>query len=247
VSTKEYNPLEHSVVQACVGAWSRYECDDFIEALFDHILKEIKRVHWNIYQHTWGPSWHADEVEDPMIDGIRVVRFYQDRCDCGGMEPKCTADCRSVAEHNSWNDRRIASARPSPDAIRAAVEKGEPEWMASSSVNWSKMMEFAEPHPPCTCGNGVDWEEHECTPQCIGQQPNFQHEDVEIRWYKYPGRGMSTNKDWTAQEWRDWQSRCLATIRAFEGDHYSEENRARQDRLQKEIREKHPNVFRDGR
>jgi hypothetical protein len=112
----EYNPLNHSVVQACYGAWSRYECDDFIEALLDSILDRIVTVHWNVYQHQWGPTWHADEVEDPMIDGIGFVRYYQDRCDCGGLAPQHTNGCDVTKLHRAWNSRRLeAISDPDPD------------------------------------------------------------------------------------------------------------------------------------
>lgn len=166
---KEYNPLEHSVVQAFMGGvWCQYSCDDFVEALLSAILAEIKRVHWNIYQHQWGPSWHYDQVEDPCIDGILFTRYY-DGCKCED-EPQHFPECRHV-------------------------------------------------------------------------RPNFQHEDVQFRWYKYPGRGMSTNKDWTPEEWRAWFARCLSTIQAFEGEHLSEGNRERQERLRAQLRARYPEVF----
>ena len=44
-------------------------------------------------------------------------------------------------------------------------------------------------------------------------KPNFKFEDVEIRWYKYPGRGMSVNKEMTDKEWHQWRYRCIDTIR----------------------------------
>lgn len=43
-------------------------------------------------------------------------------------------------------------------------------------------------------------------------KPNFKFEDIEIRWYKYPGRGMSCTKKLTVQEWAEWFTRCLAVI-----------------------------------
>ncbi|MCR4374223.1 MAG: hypothetical protein NUW22_05185 [Acidobacteria bacterium] len=129
--TAPYRPLDHSIVQAISGTWERFKCDDFVQALLDHILDEIKRVHWNVFQHQWSPDWHGDEVEDPQIPRITFVR-----------------------------------------------------------------------------------------PDCRHALPNFQHEDVCFRWYKWPGRGMSTNKNWTAQEWRDWHTRCLTTVRAFDVNHY---------------------------
>ena len=44
--------------------------------------------------------------------------------------------------------------------------------------------------------------------------PNFAFDGVEIRWYKYPGRGMSCNRNMISIEWTKWFSKCLAVIRA---------------------------------
>ena len=43
--------------------------------------------------------------------------------------------------------------------------------------------------------------------------PNFEFQDVRIYWYKYPGRGMSTNKNWTPNRWAKWMIECLDVIR----------------------------------
>lgn len=164
----EYDPLRHSIVQATTGTWCKYDCDDFIEALFMAILEEVKRVHWNVYQHQWAPSWHGDAIEDPEIPGILFTRYY-DGCAC------------------------------------------------------------------------EDEEEH--SPDCRHAKPNFQHEDVQFRWYKYPGRGMSTNKEWSSDEWRAWFQRCLATVRAFEGDHMSDADSERHDSLRSSLQARFPEVF----
>ena len=34
--------------------------------------------------------------------------------------------------------------------------------------------------------------------------PNLKWGEAEIRWYKYPGRGMSVNKEWGPSEWVKW-------------------------------------------
>lgn len=240
MSAREYNPLDHSIVQAAVGTWSRYECDDFVEALLDQILREIRRVHWNVFQHQWEATWYGDEIEDPEIPGILFVRFYQDRCDCGGLEPIHASDCLWALCRHDWNRRRIeAISDPIPGGFGRIVDFSRERQAA---------FEATDPPPLCTCGASEAWDENRgCLPTCIGQRANFQHEDVEFRWYKRPGRGMSTNKDWSADEWRAWHARCLATVRAFEGDLDSEANYDRRDRLSKDLRNRFPNAFRSER
>ena len=50
----------------------------------------------------------------------------------------------------------------------------------------------------------------------IALLPNFVFEDVAIRWYEHPGRGMSANKTMTATQWAAWFDRCYASILAAE-------------------------------
>jgi hypothetical protein len=47
-------------------------------------------------------------------------------------------------------------------------------------------------------------------------KPNFAFGGVHIWWYKYFGRGMSTNMDWDANRWSKWFDRALLAIRAVE-------------------------------
>ena len=46
--------------------------------------------------------------------------------------------------------------------------------------------------------------------------PNFKFGEVEIRWYKYPGRGMSTNVQWDANRWSTWMEQVLKIVRDYE-------------------------------
>ncbi len=48
------------------------------------------------------------------------------------------------------------------------------------------------------------------------EKPNFKFKDVEIRWYKHKGRGMSCNKELTTDEWKDWFNDCLKIIRTYD-------------------------------
>lgn len=53
------------------------------------------------------------------------------------------------------------------------------------------------------------------------EMPNFVFDarpDVEIRWYKWPGRGMNCNVTMTADEWVAWFDACFAAIRAADKD-----------------------------
>jgi len=47
----------------------------------------------------------------------------------------------------------------------------------------------------------------------IQKEPNFKFENVEIRWYKHPLRGMSINVHMRQYSWISWFNRCLKEIR----------------------------------
>ena len=44
--------------------------DDFIDALVDHLLAEIDRVYWNVYQREW------DRSDDPKFSGVEFRPYY---------------------------------------------------------------------------------------------------------------------------------------------------------------------------
>lgn len=46
--------------------------------------------------------------------------------------------------------------------------------------------------------------------------PNFAFDGVEIRWYKYRGRGQTSNVEMDPAGWVDWFNRCLAEIRSID-------------------------------
>lgn len=78
--------------------------------------------------------------------------------------------------------------------------------------------------------NQREWENYEdpkiegikVRPYCWGEdeeeaeKPNFEFNGVAIRWYKYPGRGMSCNKAMNPEQWKKWFDECLGVIRKSE-------------------------------
>ena len=87
--TKEYNPLEHSVVQALLkpDAIHRYECDDFIEALISGLYSELGRCYWN-----WNQGVLENRV-DWQLDtgtGFEYRRYYwgddEENCELPNMK-----------------------------------------------------------------------------------------------------------------------------------------------------------------
>lgn len=68
----------------------------------------------------------------------------------------------------------------------------------------------------CDCPEDSDGFTPRHLENCPLCQPNFGFEDVRFTWYKNPGRGMSVNKSWSADEWMQWFDRCVAKVREFD-------------------------------
>lgn len=51
-----------------------------------------------------------------------------------------------------------------------------------------------------------------------GNTYNFKFGEVVISWYKYPGRGMSTNVWMSHVDWINWFDKCLLALRQYEYD-----------------------------
>jgi hypothetical protein len=72
--SKEYNALDHSVVQALLkpDATQRYEADAFIEALLRGIVHELERVYWNWNQEQLN---NREDWEFLEIPGFEYRRY----------------------------------------------------------------------------------------------------------------------------------------------------------------------------
>lgn len=225
--TKEYNPLEHSVVQAFLkaDACNRYEVPDYVEALIFGLRRELERCYWN---------WHQEQLEDRddwQLDvggGFEYRRYFWGECDCGAESPVHAKDCPFVADHYEWNNGRleaISDPVATKEEIAAAKERGASSWelmsMCCSKLSFDPEREAAyereHPHPPCTCGAEANWQERDYHfDTCSPQLPNLKFKEVRINWYKHMGRGMSVNVDWTEKQWRDWFDEAMKVIKLYD-------------------------------
>jgi hypothetical protein len=73
-------------------------------------------------------------------------------------------------------------------------------------VEWDK---YTDPGIP-----GIEyrpyWWGNEDAPEAT--MPNLGCGGVKVFWYKYPGRGMSVDKNLSPAEWAEWFNACLAAI-----------------------------------
>jgi hypothetical protein len=233
---KEYNSLEHSVVQGLKGdATHRYEVPEYVEALIRHLKRELDTVYWN---------WEQQRLDDRydwqlIFSGFEYRRYYWGDCDCGADSAVHATECRMLSEHEEWNRRRIeAISDPSQwdlmseEAREAKIQEiKDKSQRDGGDIGFALMMLFVEhgssnihfdrseqwekdnPHPPCSCGAENEWKPRDYhLASCSPGLPNIKFGSVTVNWYKHIGRGMSTNAALSPAEWVEWFNEAIKVI-----------------------------------
>ena len=65
-------------------------------------------------------------------------------------------------------------------------------------------------HDCCSCGSGAKEKPHK--EDCIGERPNFKCGDLEIRWYKYIGRIIASNRVVSTVELEEIFKKCKESL-----------------------------------
>lgn len=69
-------------------------------------------------------------------------------------------------------------------------------------------------------GSGIEWHAYwwggDDTPEA--ERSNLTFGGVEIRWYKYPGRGESVDREMAPDDWASWLTATLKAARAVDFD-----------------------------
>lgn len=202
------------------AAYGDHDAGDLGEACLSAVLAEIDRVYWNLNQQQWLRG------SDPGIAGITFRPYCWGECDCGRDEREAAwsaahghtavcyqADYRKLREAD--DARRASGAKTSWAKRDAAHDRAAKALCEQHGIPWNGGHGSAV---HCDCGYDMAWQEwverNPHAPTCSPTLPNLVYGDVEIRWYKHPGRGVSVQRAVTADEWAAWLTGALATVRA---------------------------------
>lgn len=153
-------------------------------------------------------------AQDFKNDVFEIHPYYWGECSCGyeGVEEawhsknKHKQECYQTgysAIKYDWNKQQ----KKHEAAAKELCEKHGIDWNGGlgSAVH-------------CTCDYRERWrefcKENSHKPECGVVLPNFRHfkTGIEVRWYKYIGRGMSCNKDLTAVEFGGIVKECIDSL-----------------------------------
>lgn len=103
---------------------------------------------------------------------------------------------------------------PEPGAVEMSNYAEAAFWFIHHEIKriyWNKNQKewdgrVEDPELPGITWNAYDWDG-------ASDAPNFAFDEVKVWWYKYPGRGMTCNVDWDANQWAAWMDKCLAAVR----------------------------------
>lgn len=196
--------------QAIFGApGGKYECPRYVTSLIQCLLGEIRRVQ---------PEWN--ENEDLNFARIEYHPYCWGDCTCGYADEEEEWDRNHQHTADCFHTRYLAEEERQRGKARGNLK----EWRKVDDymTQWAKDNGYKDaPYGMavyCTCPYGQEWREwastHWHAPDCKLMQPNFKFGEVEIRWYKHVGRGMSANVDWDEMRWRKWFADCFIAINA---------------------------------
>lgn len=100
-----------------------------------------------------------------------------------------------------------------PDFVRSMFRGIERQF---GIVYWNWKQEEFDGHAGPVDIGAVHWRPYSWNDEDGG--PNFwlDNIDVKLRWYKHPGRGMTTNRKLSAAAWAKWHDKVMAELDRFE-------------------------------
>lgn len=216
---------EPELGQAVFGnPYGERECPEWFEALLRSIGDEIWRVTQNCTGNAIRPT--SNEASEFVCDTFEMRSYYWGECECGWEakefpEPhddtcyQVELKARFIEAGVYWEQERSMSY----DDKRNLQERIYKEL----TRKYRLPMQGCAVHCTCTYPErGQRWfdieklgpEGHAVT--CRTWLPNFQQGDLQVRWYKYLGRGMSTNREITHSDGIAIFESCMAALTEWE-------------------------------
>jgi hypothetical protein len=196
------------------NATGEYECPDLVADELYALSEALGKRSPDAQAHgVLGGGWGYGQ--DFTNDTFSMLPYWWGDCTCGYDALEYEWWNANPHDGECWQERYHREAERL-HALKLSWEAERDQQDAWAATNgWDGRPGVAV---FCDCGADAKWREwassHGHTPDCMEIRPNFRCGDVEVRWYKYIGRGMSVNREVTRAEWRDIFARCEASLGA---------------------------------
>lgn len=154
---------------------------------------------------TWG---YGQDFENEVFE---MHPYWWGDCECGHEQAECEWSEANPHRPDCWQERYHAEAERLRDLDWEKQRDQMDKWASDNGWNGRPGVAVY-----CDCGTDKLWREwasaHGHDPSCRIVMPNFRCGAVEVRWYKYIGRGMSVNREVSRSEWRDIFARCEESL-----------------------------------
>lgn len=151
--------------------------------------------------------------QDFKNDAFEMHPYFWGDCECGFEQAAHEWEEANPHELECWQTRYWSLGNSLDDAGTEYDQRNSILDQWAKDNGWDGRPGVAV---FCDCGQDDRWrnwaEAHSHSPTCRVVLPNFRCGDVEVRWYKYIGRGMSVNREVSREEWREVFARCFASI-----------------------------------
>lgn len=173
----------------------------------------VRRVTDDLYELTRHLDTHGHEASHGLFGGewgygaefsntvFEMHPYWWGDCECG-----------HELDETTWEERNPHA----PTCYQAELERRDWEGAEELAAEWGLSRFGCAIH--CTCGcdkRHQEWvAQHPHPGDCPAVRPNFRHHrtGVEVRWYKYLGRGMEIKGSLSAAAWRTVIAECISSV-----------------------------------
>ena len=192
-----------------------------------HDQRGLEIHQWLVDKHFSGQYIIIDDecsdLDNTQRGHLILTREYTDGYPVLGVQPKHLIWARAM-----FNQPTLET-QANTEFINAILEAIENDWLR---VMWNiHQEEYDDKNPWRNTGNvegykndtfevhaydwGWDYDDKTSKPQPV----NFKWRDLEITWYKWCGRGISTNRPVTHDELALMLNECIESLRKWENEH----------------------------
>lgn len=206
---KKSNPPINQVLLG--NSVSEYDADILSDELY--YLSEVlahKNESTQAHGFLGGEYGYGNEFENEVFE---MHPYYWGECECGyeeiaykWSESHPHKDCYQN-EYKKIPYDWIKQPKEHTQAVRALCKK--------FGINYNDGFGSAV---HCTCGHDKEWKDwsskNDHLKTCLVVVPNFKHKKtgLEIRWYKYIGRGMSCNQNVSEKQFKEIVKDCIDSL-----------------------------------